>query len=237
MPVIARDDAFTRIVTFQTRRDQQGALIGAGEPDGTRFAWRSHGRARPGEPPLVLLHRFRAAMGDWNPLLLDLLARERRVIAFDNRGAGESAGETPPTLERAADDAAAFLRALGIGQADVLGWSMGGMTAPILALRHPGLVRRLVLCGTLPAGGSPEVVPSGPEWSRRAGKPAYEDEDILRLFDMFGRIATDLPYAGQGAIAFLIDAGGVAGFREYVGGGARLDPGAKPGPLPGPGGE
>jgi len=150
--------------------------------EGTRFAWRSYGEERPGEAPLALLHRFRAGMDDWDPLLLDLLARERRVIAFDNRGVGQSGGETPPTLQQAADDAAMVLHALGIEQVDVLGWSMGGMTAPIMALRHPALVRRLVLCGTLPAGGSPEVVPSGPEWSQRAGKPAYEEEDILWLF-------------------------------------------------------
>lgn len=150
--------------------------------DGMRCAWRSYGMEQGGQPPLVLLHRFRAAMDDWDPLLLDLLARDRQVIAFDNRGVGESGGETPGTLEQAADDAAAFLRAIGVEQADVLGWSMGGMAAPLLALRHPQLVRRLVLCGTLPAGGSPEVVPSSPEWGQRAGKPSYEDEDILWLF-------------------------------------------------------
>ena len=149
---------------------------------GTSFAWRGYGEARRGEPPLVLLHRFRAAMDDWDPLLLDLLAQKRRVIAFDNRGVGASGGETPATLEQAADDAAAFLEAVGVAQADVLGWSMGGMTAPILASRFPAVVRRIVLCGTLPAGGSPEVVPSGPEWSQRAGRPAYDDEDILYLF-------------------------------------------------------
>ena len=152
------------------------------EVDGTRFAWREYGENQPDQVPLVLLHRFRAALDDWDPLLLDLLARERRVIAFDNRGVGESGGETPATLEQAADDAAAFMRAIGVGQADVLGWSMGGMTAPILGLRHPSLVRRMVLCGTLPAGGSPEVVPSPPAWGQVAGKPAYEDEDILFLF-------------------------------------------------------
>jgi len=150
--------------------------------DGTRFAWRSFGPEQSMQPPLVLLHRFRAAMDDWDPRLLELLAEDRQVIAFDNRGVGESGGEAPATLEQATDDAAAFLRAVGIGQADVLGWSMGGMTAPLLALRHPHFVRRLVLCGTLPAGGSPEVVPSSPEWGQRAGKPSYEDEDILWLF-------------------------------------------------------
>jgi len=150
--------------------------------DGTRFAWRSFGQEQAAQPPLVLLHRFRAAMDDWDPLLLDLLARERQVIAFDNCGVGESGGETPGSLEQAADDTAAFLQAIGVEQADVLGWSMGGMTAPLLAVRHPQLVRRLVLCGTLPPGGSPEVVPSSPDWGQRAGKPSYEDEDILWLF-------------------------------------------------------
>jgi pimeloyl-ACP methyl ester carboxylesterase len=121
-------------------------------------------------------------MDDWDPALIEALAAMRQVITFDSPGVGETGGTTPATLEEAADIAAFVVRTLPIGQADFLGWSMGGMTAQILALRHPNLVRRLVLAGTLPPGGSPEVVPSPPNWSQIAGKPDYEDEDILRLF-------------------------------------------------------
>jgi pimeloyl-ACP methyl ester carboxylesterase len=143
-----------------------------------RLAYRSIGTG----PALVLLHRFRAAIDDWDPLFLDTLARGRRVIVFDSAGVGESAGEVPATLEGASEVAADFIAALGVESADVLGWSMGGMTAQLLAVTRPDIVRRVVLAGTLPAGGSPEVVPSGQEWSQIAGKADYADEDILRLF-------------------------------------------------------
>ncbi|MFC5064826.1 alpha/beta fold hydrolase [Actinomycetospora atypica] len=151
------------------------------EVDGTPFAYRSLGVEQAGEPPLVLLHRYRAEMDDWDPLFLDTLAAGRRVVIFNNRGVGSSGGVTPTTLEEAADDAAALIRALDIEKADVLGWSMGGMTAPIVAQRHPELVRRLVLTGTCPPG-NPEFVPCPDHWLEVASKPEFEDEDILHIF-------------------------------------------------------
>lgn len=152
------------------------------EVNGARLAYRVFGRERTGVAPLVLLQRFRGTMDDWDPLFLNRVAAQRRVILFDNTGVGESGGATPPTLERQADDASAFLSAIGVRSADVLGWSMGGMTAQILAAKHPAQVRRLVLVGTLPAGGSPEVSVTPGQWSQVAAKPAYTDQDILFLF-------------------------------------------------------
>lgn len=149
--------------------------------DGVPFTYRTLGVEKAGEPPLVLMHRFRAEMDDWDPLFLDTLASRRRVIIFNNRGVGSSGGDTNTTLEGAADDVAAFIRALGIEKADILGWSMGGMTAPIVALRHPEVVNRIVLAGTMPAG-NPEVVLSPKEWLDVAVKPTFTDEDILYLF-------------------------------------------------------
>ena len=131
--------------------------------------------------PLILLQRFRATMLDWDPAFLRALAARRKVIIFDSAGVGESGGTVPVTLEGAADIAAEFI-GLELGKADVLGWSMGGMSAQVLAIKHPGRVNGLVLAGTLPPGGSPEVIPSSPEWSTIAGKPEYTDEDILELF-------------------------------------------------------
>lgn len=149
--------------------------------NGTKFAYRTYGTETPGEPPLVLLHRFRATLDDWDPAFIDALAKDRRVIAFNNRGVGDTEGETPSTLEEAADDAAAFIRAIGVKQADILGWSMGGMTSQILPLRHPELIRRVVLSGTCPPG-NPESAPSPDHWMAVATKPAYQDEDILYIF-------------------------------------------------------
>jgi pimeloyl-ACP methyl ester carboxylesterase len=77
------------------------------------------------------------------------LSDRYRVTAFDNRGAGRSP-EMPAdfTVERTADDAAAVLRALGIKRAHVAGFSGGSATAQHVALRHPELVRSLVLQST-----------------------------------------------------------------------------------------
>jgi pimeloyl-ACP methyl ester carboxylesterase len=71
------------------------------------------------------------------------------VIVFDNRGIGQSTGgEGPFTIDTLADDKAGLLHALGIERAHVLGVSLGGRIAVVLALRHPARVRSLVLVST-----------------------------------------------------------------------------------------
>lgn len=147
------------------------------EVDGARLAYRTVGEGEP----LILLHRFRAAMDDWDPALIDALAAGRQVIVFDSAGVGESGGAVPPTLAGAADVAAGFAGALGIAEADWLGWSMGGMTAQILAIEHPEVVRTITLAGTLPPG-NPLTEASPPAWLEVATKPDYADEDVLHLF-------------------------------------------------------
>lgn len=117
---------------------------------GTQFAYRELG-PRSGVP-LVFLHHFTATIDDWDPRALDGIAAERRVVVFDNRGIGGTHGRVPSSVEAMAEDATAFIRALGLPEVDLLGFSLGGFIAQVMATREPHLVRRLILAGTGPAG-------------------------------------------------------------------------------------
>ena len=75
------------------------------------------------------------------------------MITFDNAGVGASSGAVPSTIEEAADDAYTFITALGFDKIDIFSFSMGGMIAQDLVVKHPDLVRKLVLTGTGPRGG------------------------------------------------------------------------------------
>jgi pimeloyl-ACP methyl ester carboxylesterase len=83
----------------------------------------------------------------------DGLARDREVILFNNAGVSSSSGEVPTTFEQMAANAIAFIKALGLKQVDVLGFSIGGMVAQEITLQAPDLVRRLIVDGTGPRGG------------------------------------------------------------------------------------
>lgn len=100
-----------------------------------------HGSGRP----LVLLHGAYMTIDMIGPLLPGL-AETRQVIAVEQQGHGRTADvDRPLTYEQMADDTAALIRHLNIDAADIVGYSMGGGIALQLALRHPELVRRLVL--------------------------------------------------------------------------------------------
>ena len=99
--------------------------------------------------PLVLIMGFGGDHLAWG-FQFQALAQKYRVIAFDNRGAGQSdAPDVPYTTGMMADDTAGLMTALGISPAHVVGVSMGGMIAQELALRHPERVRSLHLGCTL----------------------------------------------------------------------------------------
>jgi pimeloyl-ACP methyl ester carboxylesterase len=119
--------------------------------DGVGFAYRVIGDA--GDVPIVLLHHFTGVLDDWDPAVIDGLAQRRRVIIFDNRGVGRSQGKTPDSVEAMANDVIAFIGALGLTQVDLIGFSLGGFIAQVIAHDRPDLVRRMVLAGTGPAGG------------------------------------------------------------------------------------
>lgn len=103
--------------------------------------------------PVLMINGLSAPAVNW-ALQVKALAPHFRVVTFDNRGVGET--DLPPeplySTAQLADDAAALLRHLGIPRAHVVGASMGGTIAQELALRHPRLVRSLVLACTWAQG-------------------------------------------------------------------------------------
>src|SRR6266540_3426995 len=118
---------------------------------GARFAYRQLGTDTGA--PVIFLNHLGAVLDNWDPRVVDGIAAKHRVITFDNRGVGASAGKTPDTIQAMAKDAVTFIRALGFEKVDLLGFSMGGMIAQVIAQEEPQLVRKLMLTGTGPAGG------------------------------------------------------------------------------------
>jgi pimeloyl-ACP methyl ester carboxylesterase len=121
------------------------------EAEGIRFAYRRLGKTEG--VPLVLLQHFTGTMDMWDPTVVDGLASARPVILFDNAGVSRSSGQTPDSVAAMARHTLAFIRALGFAQVDLLGFSLGGFVAQVLAAEHPDLVRRVILAGTGPEGG------------------------------------------------------------------------------------
>jgi pimeloyl-ACP methyl ester carboxylesterase len=106
-------------------------------------------------PALVLIMGYAGTMQTWDPHFVDSLALHFRVITFNNAGIGNtSALGTPLSIDEMADQTSALITTLRLGDPDVLGWSMGSMIAQSLAIRHPGQVRRLILCATYPGSGN-----------------------------------------------------------------------------------
>ena len=103
---------------------------------------------------LVLFNHWGAVLDNFDPGIIDGLAQTRRIIATDYRGIGGSGGTAPLTVGEMADDAIQLIQALGFETIDVLGFSLGGFVAQDIALKAPELVRRLILAGTGPAGGT-----------------------------------------------------------------------------------
>jgi pimeloyl-ACP methyl ester carboxylesterase len=147
--------------------------------NGVDYAYRATGAADA--PALVTFQHFRGNLDNWDPALIDALARGRRLITFDNQGVAASSGTTPTTIAQMASDAIAFIDALDLGQVDLLGFSIGSFVAQEIALVRPAVVRRVVLASSAPQGAS-----GMHGWAADVigaiGKPETSPEEYLSVF-------------------------------------------------------
>jgi pimeloyl-ACP methyl ester carboxylesterase len=144
---------------------------------GIRFAYRRFGKASG--VPLVFNMHYMGTMDHWDPAVTDGFATDREVILFDNAGVSSSSGEVPDTFAEMGANAIAFIRALGLKQVDVLGFSIGGLVSQEITLQAPDLVRRLVLVGTGPRSG--ESMDTGTREGNEIFGATYANPDDLWL--------------------------------------------------------
>ncbi|MFF6873866.1 alpha/beta fold hydrolase [Streptomyces sp. NPDC012474] len=127
-------------------------------PDGTRLAHADHRPSGDPEITFLLLHGLAGHQGEWDTLAAQLTADGHRVVTYDARGHGAST-RTPATTTRAAhvQDAVALVAELDLAPVTLLGQSLGGHTAMLLAASHPHLVTSLILIEAGPAGPTPDL--------------------------------------------------------------------------------
>jgi pimeloyl-ACP methyl ester carboxylesterase len=159
--------------------------------NGLNMYYEIHGAGQP----LVLLHGAFSAIGTSFGALLPELAKSRQVIAFEMQAHGRTADiDRPLSMEQMADDTAAALQQLGIEKADIFGYSLGAAIALQVAIRHPDVVRKLVLAsvtytlaglhpGLMEGMGSmkPEMMFGSP-WHEEYLRIAPRPEDFATLF-------------------------------------------------------
>ena len=135
------------------------------------LAWFEVGRGEP----LVLIHGLADDHRAWRRALPDLVLRHR-VLMYDLRGHGEtSLGRPDGTLTQLATDLASLMKSIGVGNADVAGFSLGGTIAMRMAIDHPELVKRLVLVAT-----SSRVGKTAADWYRRRVEMVEHEDPELR---------------------------------------------------------
>lgn len=122
------------------------------EAAGTRFAYRRLGPDTG--VPVVLLNHWGANLDNFDPRIVEGLAADRPVFALNYRGIGTSDGAAPLTVAEMAGDTIATVRALGLNSVDLIGFSLGGFVVQQILFDAPDLVRRAILAGTGPAGGT-----------------------------------------------------------------------------------
>ena len=115
--------------------------------------------------PILLFNGASDSMDAWDPSFLTGLSSNHTVIAFDQRGIGNTTtGSKPYSMEQLANDTAGLLDALKIPKADVMGYSLGGHIAQAFTLSYPDKVNRLILVST--TCGGKDGIPKPPEFKK-----------------------------------------------------------------------
>jgi pimeloyl-ACP methyl ester carboxylesterase len=196
---LAQDDAGTATpVTEENDVTDTATETGYAPVNDLQMYYEIHGS---GGVPVVLLHGAYMNTGLME-FLLSGLANTRQVIAVDLQGHGRTADvDRPITYEQMADDVAALMEHLGISQADIVGYSMGGSIVLQVAMRHPDSVRKLVaasgqyrLDGLYPeviagiaTNSTPEIM-MGTPWYENYAAVAPNPEDFPTLVEKLKRL-------------------------------------------------
>ena len=149
---------------------------------GVNFAYREYGQQNGGTP-VIFLNHLAAVLDNWDPRIIDGIAAKHHVVVFDNRGVGASTGKPAQSIEQMADDAITFIQAKGFKQVDLFGFSMGGMISQEIALKQPNLIRKMILSGTGPAGGTGiSAVGRISNWDLVRGMATGQDPKVYLFF-------------------------------------------------------
>lgn len=149
---------------------------------GINFAYREYGQQNGGTP-VIFLNHLAAVLDNWDPRIIDGIAAKHHVVIFDNRGVGASTGEPAKSIEQMADDAITFIHAKGFKQVDLFGFSMGGMISQEIVLKQPQLIRKMILSGTGPAGGTGiSTVGRVSNWDLVRGMATRQDPKVYLFF-------------------------------------------------------
>jgi pimeloyl-ACP methyl ester carboxylesterase len=172
--------------------------------NGLRMYYEVHGRRGGGAPPLVMIHGAFGTIDNCFGRLIPRLAKQRQVIGIELQGHGRTADvDRPLRYEQLADDVAALLEQIKVPSADVYGYSMGGAVALQVAIRHPQVVRKLVVVSAtfdstgwqpglldMMKGLTPQHLAGSPwakDYARVAPRPASWDQLVEKVRELDAR--------------------------------------------------
>lgn len=144
--------------------------------DNQKIAYRKIGKGSP----IIIANRFRGTLDTWDPLFLELLAKNNTVITFDYAGIGYSTGELPLDIKEVASEIIKLADHLKIDKFNVMGWSYGGWVAQYATFMNPNRILKTVIIGSNAMGKN--EIPIQPAFFERALKPQNDFEDAVVLF-------------------------------------------------------